>query len=254
MTSDQLKRAVFYALTICVICTRSTSAQGGPPMITDDPGTPGNGHFENNIAVMLELGQHQQLWQIPDLDLNYGCGDHIQLNFETSLNILKREDHGPIGGLGSASVAVKWRFLDQENAGVDMSIYPRIEWNTLQSSVRRGLAEDGTRLFLPMQIARKFGRIDFDLELGSLLSTVGRSQWAYGIVGGTALMSTTYLMAEIHGASRTNFDRDELTANFGIRQKINAHLNLISSVGTDLRWSEGERLPLIGYLGAQLEY
>jgi hypothetical protein len=25
-------------------------AQGGPPMITDDPGTPGNGQWEINVA------------------------------------------------------------------------------------------------------------------------------------------------------------------------------------------------------------
>ncbi len=28
--------------------------QGGPPMITDDPGTPGNGKWENNVAIAFE--------------------------------------------------------------------------------------------------------------------------------------------------------------------------------------------------------
>jgi hypothetical protein len=247
-----VRRLTIAALVVCA--ARLAFAQGGPPMITDDPGTPGNGHFENNVAATIERGEHDQLWQIPNLDLNYGVGDNIQLNLETSFNILKRDDHGPIGGLGSASLAVKWRFLDQDKSGVSMSIYPRVEWNTLQSSVRRGLVDDGTHVLLPWQVTRKIGIIDVDVELGSLLSTVGRSEWIYGIVGGVSVTSTTYLMAELHGSARSNFDRDRLTPNFGLRQKLNEHLNLIASLGTDARWPAGDRMPFIGYLGAQFEY
>ena len=188
------------------------------------------------------------------IDLNYGVGEHIQLNFQTSLNVLKPEDHGAIGGLGSASVAVKWRFLDQESTGVSMSTYPRVEWNPVRSSIRRGLVEDGTRVLLPLQIARRVGAFDLDMEIGSLLSSVGRAQWIYGLVGGTSVTSTTYLMAELHGSARSNFDRDRLTINIGLRQKLTAHLNLIASLGTDVRSEPGERIPFIGYFGGQLEY
>lgn len=223
-------------------------------MLTDDPGTPGNGRTEDNIAVMISAAEHEQLWQLPDLDLNYGVGDNIQLNFETSFNILKRDDHGPIGGLGVSSAAVKWRFLDQDNAAVSMSTYPRIEWNMLQSSVRHGLVDDGTRVLLPFEIARRLGLLDLDVEVGSLLSTVGRSQFIYGLVGGASITATTYVMAELNGSSRTNFDHDRLTVNFGLRQKLNRHLNLITSYGTDLRSAPGQRIPFIAYLGGQLEY
>ena len=33
---------------------RIAFGQGGPPMITDDPGTPGNGKWENNFAIIFE--------------------------------------------------------------------------------------------------------------------------------------------------------------------------------------------------------
>lgn len=223
-------------------------------MLTDDPGTPGDGHLETNIAATVEAGEHEQLWQLPVIDLNYGVGEHIQLNFETSFHLLKRDDEGPIGGPGSASVAVKWRFADQENFGLSMSAYPRIEWNPLHSSVRRGLVDDGTHVFLPLEAARQFGHFDLDGEIGSLLSSVGRSQWVYGIVGGTAVTSKSYVMAELHGSARANFDRDRLSVNIGLRQKLNSHLNLISSLGTDVRSPPGERILFISYLGAQLEY
>jgi hypothetical protein len=49
-------------------------AQGGPPMITDDPGTPGDGHWEINIAA---TGRHASSFteaELPLIDINYGLG------------------------------------------------------------------------------------------------------------------------------------------------------------------------------------
>src|SRR5207245_11755180 len=86
--------------------------QGGPPMITDDPGTPGNGHWENNVAIAFEHRPNEWSIAAPALDLNYGWGDHIQLNLESSVAVLKRSDDGPIAGPGDAGVAVEWRFFD----------------------------------------------------------------------------------------------------------------------------------------------
>jgi hypothetical protein len=239
---------------MCVLATRNARAQGGPPMITDDPGTPGNGHWENNIAATLARRPHEQSWGLPELDLNYGLGERIQLTLQTSFVVLKRSDHGPIGGLGETEAAVKWRFLDEETSGFSVSTFPRIIFNVLRSSVRRGLADDGTRVQFPMQAARKFGAVDVDLELGPVLSSVGRSEWLYGIVGGTDVTKTTELMAELHGTARTSFTRDVLTANVGIRQKLNDWYTLIASFGHDVRSPDDEALAFIGYCGVQVVF
>src|SRR5881398_1543045 len=116
-------------------------AQGGPPMITDDPGTPGNGHWETNLAISFSHVPNEWSLNAPGIDLNYGWGDHIQLTFQTSTALLKQSDNGLIGGIGGAEAAVKWRFLDEEKGGVDLSMFPRILFNVLHSSVRRGLAD-----------------------------------------------------------------------------------------------------------------
>jgi hypothetical protein len=229
-------------------------AQGGPPMITDDPGTPGNGHFENNLAVTFEHRPNEWLLELPAIDLNYGLGDHIQLTFQTSYVLLKRRGHGAVGGLGSAEAAMKWRFLDEETSGFAMSTFPRVIFHVLQSSVRRGLAEDGTRVQIPVQLARKLGPIDLDFEIGPLVSTVGRSEWMYGIVGGMDATKTTALMVELQGTSRSNFTRDVLTANVGLRQKLSETCILITSVGHDVRSPDDTPLALIGYCGLQLLY
>ena len=39
---------------------------------------------------------------------------------------------------------MKWRFLDEDTRGVDVSMFPRILFNVSQASVRRGLADPGS--------------------------------------------------------------------------------------------------------------
>ena len=199
---------------------RVVFGQGGPPMITDDPGTPGNGKWENNFAIIFEHRPNETSIDVPEIDLNYGVGEHIQLTLQNAPVLLKRSGHGLIGGLGSTEAAVKWRFLDEATSGLDMSMFPRVIFNVVQSSVRRGLAEDGTRFQIPFQMAKTFGRWHADVEVGPRASTVGRSEWLYGIVCGFDLAKPTMLMAELHDESRMNFSRDVLTLNIGLRQSL----------------------------------
>ena len=121
---------------------------------------------------------------LPAIDLNYGVGEHIQLTLQTAPVFLKRSGHGLIGGIGGTEAAVKWRFLDEATSGFDMSMFPRVIFNIAHSSVRRGLADDGTRFQIPFQAAKTFGRLHMDAEFGPRASTVGRSEWLYGIVCG----------------------------------------------------------------------
>jgi len=246
-----VRRLAIAAIAVCT--ARAAFAQGGPPMITDDPGTPGPGKWENNIAIAFEHRSSETAYDLPAIDLNYGVGEHIQLTLQTAPVLLKRDDHGPIGGLGGTEAALKWRFLDEERNGFDMSMFPRVIFNVTQSSVRRGLAEDGTRLQLPFQIAKTFGPWHADAEFGPLASTVGRSEWLYGMVGGYDLAKPTMLMAELHGTSRMNFTRDILTVNFGLRHEFTETRILIISMGHEIR-SPDQPLALIGYFGMQLLY
>lgn len=255
MTSEKLKRkSLSVAFAMWWLAVHDARAQGGPPMITDDPGTPGDGRFEINLAVAFERRPQETAWDLPALDVNYGVGERIQLTLQTAPVLLKRNGRGPIGGLGATEAALKWRFLDEKSDGVSISTFPRIIFNVLQSSVRRGLAEEGTRVQLPVQVAKKFGIVDLDFEFGPLASTVGRSEWLYGIVGGVDVTKTTELMAELHGTARMSFDRDVLTVNFGIRQKLGDRCIFIASLGHQVRTPDQDPLAFIGYFGVQLLY
>jgi hypothetical protein len=247
-----VRQLAIVAIALCI--TRAAFAQGGPPMITDDPGTPGPGKWENNVAIAFEHRSDETAYDLPAIDLNYGVGEHIQLTLQTAPVLLKRNDHGPIGGLGGTEAALKWRFLDQETSGFDMSMFPRVIFNVTQSSARRGLAEDGTRFQIPFQAAKTFGRWHADAEFGPRSSTIGRSEWLYGVVAGYEAAKPTMLMAELHGTSRMNFDRDVLTLNFGIRQTLTERCIFIGSLGHEVHTPDGDPLAFIGYIGVQLLY
>jgi len=228
-------------------------AQGGPPMVTDDPGTPGNGKWEINLALAFEHRPGETSYDLPAIDLNYGVGEHVQLTLQTAPVLLKRGGHGPIGGIGRTEAALKWRFVDEEANGVDISMFPRIIFNVVQSSMRRGLSEEGTRFQVPVQVAKKFGPWHMDAEFGPLARTVGRSEWLYGIVGGVDIAKPTMLMAELHGTSRMDLTNDVLAVNFGLRHEFTETRIMIMSLGHEVRSPDRPRA-LIGYFGMQLVY
>jgi hypothetical protein len=223
-------------------------------MITDDPGTPGNGKWENNFAIAFEHRPNETAYDLPAVDLNYGVGEHIQLTLQTAPVLLKRSGQGAVGGLGVTEAAVKWRFVDEDTSGLDVSMFPRIIFNVTQSSVRRGLSEDGTRFQIPFQAAKKFGPWHIDGEFGPLGSTVGRSEWIYGIIGGLDVAKTTMLIAELHARSRMNFTEDTLIINIGLRHELAETRILIMSLGHEARSPADEPLALIGYFGVQFLY
>jgi hypothetical protein len=223
-------------------------------MITDDPGTPGDKKWEINLALAFEHRSGETAADFPAIDLNYGVGEHIQLTLQTAPVLLKRQGDGLIGGLGGTEAAVKWRFLDQQSNGdgFDMSIFPRVIFNVVHSSPRRGLSEEGTRFQIPMQMSKAFGRWHVDFEWGPHVSSVSRSEWLYGVVAGLDVAKPTLLMAELHGTSRMNFARDVLTVNVGVHHEFSETRILIVSLGRDIR--SPDPVATIGYVGIQLLY
>jgi hypothetical protein len=223
-------------------------------MITDDPGTPGNGHWENNFAITFSHVPNEWDLDAPGIDLNYGWGDHLQLTLQTSAALLKRSDHGLIGGVGGTEAAVKWRFLDEDQSGVDLSMFPRIFFNVVHSSVRRGLAENGTRFQIPFEVAKKVGRFGLDAEFGPLISSVGRGEFIYGVVAETDVTKRTTLLAEVHATSRVNLSGDVVSLDFGWRHTLSEHAIWIGSLGHEIHSGDNQPLALISYFGVQLLY
>jgi len=227
-------------------------AQGGPPLITDDPGTPGNGHWEINIAGILTSEPTQTVVSIPYFDINYGLGDHLQLKLETGWTLLSQESTGLISGAGNALAGVKWRFLDQDSSGVSVSTYPQLGFHDFLSSSNPDIASGGTQLLLPIELSKEFGTYAFNPEVGYLLSSNEPGAWIYGLVLDYEPHENLEFLAEFHATTRVDGSGTEMFLNAGTRVPLTPGMSLLFAAGHTVSEFVGEPTQLLVYLGAQL--
>jgi hypothetical protein len=57
-------------IAVLVLFPAVVLAQGGPPMITDDPDTPGPGYWEINVVRILEKSRLERRLEGPLAELN----------------------------------------------------------------------------------------------------------------------------------------------------------------------------------------
>ena len=125
-------------------------------MITDDPETPGNGHWEINLGWTDQRTPGTTLMGLPLLDANYGIGDDFQLTYETPWAIVRDTD-GIREGLGNTQLGAKWRFYNAGEHGWEASVFPQVTFlNPGLHADRRGLADADTTLLLPFEAEKNF--------------------------------------------------------------------------------------------------
>src|SRR3989442_14379653 len=246
---------LLFVFAVCVAALPGQAvAQGGPPLLTDDPLTPGNRHWEINVAWTLSQKQNERLFAIPLIDINYGLGQHLQLKAEVPWLVLQERRGGAQSGIGSANFGVKWRFLDKDRHGFAMSTYPQLEIRTSASSARRGLIEQGSELLLPVEISRELGPVTINGELGYQVLQREKDGMLYGLVVGGEINKRLELVGEIHGTAKRNFAEDELIFNVGGRFKMSKHYTLLFSSGRSLRRAVTGQPTLLAYVGCQFNF
>lgn len=227
-------------------------AQGGPPFITDDPGTPGDGHWEINVAWTHEHRPGETADELPLLDLNYGVGDRIQLKYEVPYVVLRESGADTAHGLGNSEAGVKWRFYDSGESGLTLSTYPQVEFrNPGSHSAAHGLVADETTLVLPLEIQREAGGWGVNVEAGAILLSKSGRGWTYGVVVGHELNERFEAGVELHGEAADAFQRTELAAVLGLRGKLNEHCFILASVGRELHNHFEAKATLLSYLAVQ---
>jgi len=241
----------FRSLTLFLLLTGLARAQGGPPLLTDDPGTPGDGHWEINVALTSEHRPGERATEMPLLDLNYGIGDRLQLKYEAAWLRLSEggERHD---GLSNSLAGVKWRFYDAGEHGWLASIYPQVEFNNPGShSDERGLAEHGTAFELPFQVMKDFGVVEFNADLGYVWRH-GGNEWFGGIALGREIGHGVELAGELHAECDGRFHELALVANVGVRLDLSDRCSLLASIGREIHRAGEPRATFVGYLGWQL--
>lgn len=223
-------------------------ARAGPPLITNDPDTPGPGAWEINVAA---TGAHGGgAWDIdaPDLDINRGVGDRVQLSLHLPWS--HRDTGGAwVSGIGAAEFGLRWRFLDQAQSGVSVAVQPMWISSFSQAAERRGLASPDAEFVLPLQAARTFDHWSAGIEIARHFVTNEPDAWQAGVFAQYDCAATVQCLAELNTSWSPG---PETIADLGARMALSPHLNLLGSIGSQVNGPSGERADVVFYLGAQL--
>jgi len=245
--------AIAASVILVLVFASAAFGQAGPPVIGDDPGTPPNGHWEINIAYPYIRTPHQVTMETPHLDMNYGFTDHIQLKYEIGWLIGKEEGEQWTQGVNNSLAGVKWRFLDEEKNGIDMSTYPQLGFNTTNSLARSGVVDKGFDFFLPVEVAKTFGKLEFAAETGYQYVGHGPDQLVAGVVMGYLLTEHVELLIEARDALDTDLRRNDLIFDGGGRIIFNDDIALIFAAGRSVESSDGSTL-LYVYAGVRVTF
>lgn len=244
---------IFLVTIFSVTGMKSARADGGPPMVTDDPGTPGDARFEINLATLINHATNSSLYQLPLLDINYGVGDRLQLKIESPFDVLSDSGHRSTD-MSNVLVGVKWRFWDDGEDGLKVSIYPQVEFKPLTpQSIDKGIADPGTNVYLPMEFQKGFGEWDITADLGRWHRIAELdSTWSSGIVLGHKLHEEDQLMIEVHTERADHSHVSETLVNIGTHLELSPRLTLLLSAGRDLTNDLSPFSRFFCYIGAQI--
>jgi len=246
-------------------------AQGGPPFITDDPAPPGNHHWEINFGWIANHNPGQSYYQIPDVDMNYGWGNRIQLKWEQPLAAGTNANNSTGVSLGESLFGIKFRAYQHYIAGkektddnINFSIgtYPQVSLNNFARAAQRGIVEPGPQYYLPMEVTTQVGWLALDGEVGRWIGNANEpNQWGRGLIAGHQFNERLELYGELYDLQAINVIGDQpkqrsLTLDMGGRQTLDraGHLRLLFMGGRAIQAvtrANGEP-SWIAYLGIQL--
>jgi hypothetical protein len=245
-----VRRILVLAALLVVTIPLHARAQGGPPLLTDDPDTPGPGHWEINLSTIFEKSRHARILEVPRLDANYGVGQRIQLKFEVPWLRAHETGEEVRTGPGNSVIGVKYRFLGQEGTHVAWSVYPQLELNTSHASVDKRLVEDGAQFLFPTEITVEAFHVEVNFEVGRNFARHDQSGWVYGVSTEGHVTKRLELLAELHGNRRGDHLTDVI-ANVGARHKLTQQLKLMLAMGRAVHGDIDERPRLLAYVGIQ---
>jgi hypothetical protein len=246
---DMLSRIATAFAGLLLVVSGAALAQGGPPLVTDDPGTPEAGHWEINLAGIYARTHDRRDLALPDMDINYGYGGHIQLKVDVPWAFAQEGDGSWKSGLGAIDAGVKWRFLDADKAGFSMSTYPQVLFNALPSSAHRGITSSDKQFLLPVEAATEYRGVGLDAEVGRNFVQNGPDEWVLGGIVAPKCTEKIECLLEVH--ERWTPHTHATLVNLGLRWDLAEGITLLGAVGREFGSADDLAKPLV-YLGVQI--
>jgi hypothetical protein len=211
----------------------SLPAAAGPPFATDDPEPTDFGHYE--IYLYAGGADARDDWGGEGgIDFNYGAAPDLQLTAVLPIGWDVPGGGPSAANLGNIELAAKYKFLHQDDAGVDVAFFPRV-------FLPAGSGEVGERhvsLLLPFWIQRSwdrwttFGGGGCQIDRGEDSQSFCTAGWVLTrqltdrlLVGGEVYYQTADAKG---GRAATNL-------GFGATYDLSDNFHLMASVGPGLQ-------------------
>jgi hypothetical protein len=218
-------RYVFLMLTAVL----SDPSMAGPPYVTDDPQPTDYKHYEI-YAFGSATTTREGSSGAAGIDFNYGAAPDLQLTAVLPSGYDKPSGSSTVSGLSNVELAAKYRFLRQDTAGWDVSIFPRV----FLPSASRSVGNRHASLLLPLWMEHDWDDWSTFGGGGCVLNQGGDSRnfclagWALT----RQVLPKLQLGLEIyHQTPDTRGGRATTGINFGARYDLNEHYHLVASAG-----------------------
>lgn len=246
------RRSTVLSVFVFLFAVVPALAQGGPPYYTNDPGTPGNLNWEINLGYMPFLYSDQSVAHIPDVDINFGIGDRIQLTYENAWLRVQGPSSPAKYGMGQSNPGIKWRFYDKGESRLNISVFPQLFLNNPNDAVRRGITAASESFLLPIEFSRKLGPVDVNYEMGYQLVHKGPDGGFLGLVVGRDVTRKLELDMEFYYQHTFHPSMNQPTIDFGARYKLHRPVILLFMAGRSLEEARNNQSFFLGYFGIQL--
>lgn len=217
------------------------SNPSSPPLETDDPGTPGPYGIEVNLIENLELFSNNKNNAVA-IDANFGIGEYLQLRFSKEQLQETQPGTDTFSGYGPSSLAIKWRFLD--NNSLKLAVYPSYQLN--DATLRPGVDKKGASLYFPLIISKTFGLSTVVLNIGATKNFDNPDERSsfYSVAVGRACSETSRCFGEVASEKTNNNQQIDLRVGFVKElfpnEKSNYETGLFGSVGHSVGWTEDQ--------------
>jgi len=220
----------FFVPAVAALVMCSVPALAGPPYVTDDPQPTDNGHFEI-YAFTAGTKTEDVLSGQGGIDFNYGGAADLQLTMVLPL-AYDAPSRGPsVAGVGDIEFAAKYRFLHQEDFGVDVAFFPRLFLPTNSNSA---LGNKHVALFLPFFVQKDWGDWSIFGGGGCTLNRGGNSEdfCQMGVVLNRRIVSQLQVGLELYRQTPDERGARQATGfDVGAIYDLSENLHFLASAG-----------------------
>jgi hypothetical protein len=222
-------------VAVVAVLLGTSSANAGPPFVTDDPEPVDHEHWEVYLASQDAHTTEGWSGTAPHVEVNYGALTNLQLHVIVPLSYAVPSSGSHAYGIGDVEVGAKYRFLEETSWRPQLGTFPLVELPTGNSA--RGLGGGNIQVFLPLWLQKSFGRWSTYGGGGYWFHPgVGNRDWVFaGLEAQVKLSSWFALGGEVfHGSSMAVGMGAETRFNIGAMLDISDHHHLLGSAGSGL--------------------